>query len=52
MVWLECKWEVGSSGADPHAESLVYYHYFLQSKDLTNRLLPGLQVDIVGCTLR
>ena len=50
--WLEVKLEVGQGGADPLAENAAYFTHFLQTKALTNRMLPGLTIEQFGCFLR
>ncbi|CAL8468189.1 g7728 [Coccomyxa elongata] len=50
--WLEVKLEVGQGGADPLAENAAYFTHFVQTKCLTNCMLPGLVIEHFGCFLR
>ncbi|CAL8469235.1 g8776 [Coccomyxa elongata] len=50
--WGEFKLEVGQGGADPQAESLLYFFHFIRTKARTRRMLPGLMLEQFGAYLR
>ncbi|KAK9803903.1 hypothetical protein WJX72_003383 [[Myrmecia] bisecta] len=51
-LWGELKLEVGQDGADPQAESVLYFFHFIRMTAGIQRMLPGLIIEQFGAYFR